>query len=301
MTSVAYIISAYKLPEQLIRLVGRLNTESTNFFIHVDRKTDEATFARIAGALEPLANVHLLERHTCHYGGFGHVRATLKGIDELVRLGLPADHVVLLTGQDYPIRSNEEIAEFFCRHRGESFLEHFSLPSSEWTNGGLDRIEAWHVRLAGRYVRIPPRRRARLRRRLPGGLRPFGGSPYWCLSRECVDYVHAFVGRSPSYVRFFRSVNVPDEMFFHTIILNSPFRGSVVNDDLRFLEWRDPETAGGPAVLGASDLERVRASDDLFARKFDLTVDAEVLDLLDEAVGATPAASYERLRRTTTS
>ena len=283
--NLAYIISAYKLPEQLVRLVARLNTDASHFVIHVDEKSDDAVFEPIATALEPLSNVRLLERHRCDYGGFGHVRATLKGITELVRLGLPFDYVILLTGQDYPIKSNERIAEFFREHRGQSFLDYFSLPSDGWKGGGTDRFESWHLRLRGRHVRIPRRHATSLlRRRIPLGLRPFGGSPYWCLSRACIEYVAAFVERSPSYVRFFRFVDVPDEIFFHTILLNSPLRGELVNDDLRYVEWRDPEVAGGPALLGTPDLEKVMSSTSLFARKFDITFDADVLDLIDARI-----------------
>src|SRR5438093_10245571 len=112
-------------------------------------------------------------------------------------------------------------------------------------------IEYWHVRFGGRYLRLPPGRQW-IKRRFPRGMRPFGGAPYWCLARECVEYVHEFVARSPRFVRFFKYVNVPDELFFHTIVLNSPLRDTVVNDDLRYTEWREPEVAGGPAILGRS-------------------------------------------------
>jgi hypothetical protein len=67
-------------------------------------------------------------------------------------------------------------------------------------------------------------------------------------------------------------------MFFHTIVMNSPLRDSVVNDELRHVDWtRDPL----PAVFGAGDLETLRRSPKLFARKFDATFDAEILDLID--------------------
>jgi hypothetical protein len=280
----AYIVSAYKLPGQLLRLVSGLAAETSHVLVHVDKKTDDDVFRRIAEPLAPFPNVHLLERHSCHYGGFGHVQATLKGIDELFRLGLPFDYAILLTGQDYPIRSNEEIAEFFHEHRGDSFLEYFSLPSDAWADRGMNRIEAWHFRLRGRYFQFPRGTRKRFRRSFPRGLRPFGGSPYWCLSRECIEYIHAFLQRSPSYVRFFRYVDVPDEIFFHTIVLNSPLRDTVVNDDLRYLEWREPELAGGPALLGESDFDKIMSSGDLFARKFDITVDADILDMIDAQI-----------------
>jgi hypothetical protein len=281
----AYIISAYKLPDQLTRLVRRLDTETASFFVHVDRKTDDATYRRMAEPLSGLDNVHLLERHRCHYGGFGHVEATVKGIRELFRRGIPFDHVLLLTGQDYPIASNRRIGAFFREHEGLSFMTHFPLPSDEWQGGGMDRIESWHVRFGSHYYRIPGGS-GRLGRRFPAGLRPFGGSAYWCLSRECTEVVHEFLEDTPSYVRFFRFVNVPDEIFFQTILLNSPLRDAVLNDDLRHLEWRRPEVAGGPAVLGRPDFERIMGSGKLFARKFDTSQDAEILDLIDEAIGA---------------
>jgi hypothetical protein len=288
--NLAYVVSAYKLPEQLVRLVSRLDTEGSHFFIHVDRQSGNEVYKRIAEPLARLSNVHLLERHVSVYGGFGHVRATLKGIDELLRLGLPFEYVILLTGQDYPIKSNERIASFFEAHRGRSFLEHFPLPFAQWSHGGLDRIEAWHLRFRGRHFRFPSRGGAPLRRRLPFGMRPFGGSPYWCLSRECIEYVRSFLDRSSRYIRFFKYVDVPDELFFHTIVLNSELRDSVVNDDLRYVEWRDPEVAGGPAVLGKGDLNKISSSGDLFARKFDISVDAEVLDLIDAEIHADRAA-----------
>jgi hypothetical protein len=79
---------------------------------------------------------------------------------------------------------------------------------------------------------------------------------------------------------------VPDEHFFHTIVLNSPLKDTVVNDDLRYLEWHHPDVAGGPAVLGRQDYKKVMTSEALFARKFDVTHDSEVLDMIDAAIGA---------------
>lgn len=41
---IAYIILAYKLPEQIIRLVNRLNTPESSFFIHIDSRTNNVVF-----------------------------------------------------------------------------------------------------------------------------------------------------------------------------------------------------------------------------------------------------------------
>jgi hypothetical protein len=269
----AYIISAYKNLSQVARLVRRIECEGNALFVHVDKKTNDDDYRAFANGLTDVPSLHLLERHVCHWGGFGHIRATLKGLDELLARRVPFDYVILLTGQDYPIKSSDFIGEFFEENRGMSFMGFGSLPTKWWSpRGGLDRVEYWHLRLYGNHFRSP------LKRRFPAGLRPFGGGAYWCLSRECVEYVSDFVGNRPDVVQFFKHVDIPDEIFFQTVIMNSELRGTVVNDNLRYVDW----TRGRrPAILETSDFERLRDSSKLFARKFDVRRDENVLDLID--------------------
>jgi hypothetical protein len=87
--------------------------------------------------------------------------------------------------------------------------------------------------------------------------------------------------KNPALVRFFKYVDVPDEIFFQTVLLNSPYRDIIVNDNLRHIDWKDP-TAGSPAVLTRSDFPALAESPKLFARKFDVRVDAGILDMIDE-------------------
>lgn len=273
MTSVAYIVSAYKLPRQLDRLVRRLEGPGVTFTVHVDRKTPRRVYEEMVSRTRDL-DVVFVPRHVSHWGGFGHVRTSLKGIDRLVKERVPFDYAVLLTGQDYPLRSAAGIAAFLRHARQRSFMKHYPLPYPPWgARGGLDRIEDWHLITFRRlHLALP------LQRRLPLGLNPYGGGAYWCLTREAVEYVHGFIREHPEYVRFFEHVLVPDELFFQTIILNSDLRYSVENDHLRYLDWsREP----APATLEVRDLPKLLASGKLFARKFDETVDAEIIDLLD--------------------
>lgn len=278
---IAYIVTAYKNPDQAVRLIRRLNADDVHFFVHVDKKTDESVYAQIVAPLNELPNVHFLARHRCDWGGFGHVKATIKGIAEIVRRGLEPDYVILLTGQDYPLVTNAAMKEFFARNNGASFLSHFPLPSKEWEGGGIPRIDRWHIRIRGRHYAVSGRRLS-IERHMPLDLRPFGGSSYWCLSWRCVDYVNRFILENPSYIRFFRYVDVPDEIFFQTILLNSPLRETVVDDDLRYIHWQDWNDAR-PAILGREDFEAVMSSGKLFARKFDTTHDGQILDMIDAA------------------
>lgn len=274
MIPLAYIVSAYQLPAQVERLLRRLQAPGVTLVVHVDRKTRRSVYEEMTARTRDL-DVEFLPRHRSHWGGFGHVRTTLKGIEYLVREQVAFDYAVLLTGQDYPLRPPAGITGFLEAAQGRSFMNHWPLPFEPWGDrGGLERIEDWHFITYNRlHFSLP------LRRRLPLGLEPYGGGAYWCLARPLVEFVDHFVHEHPEYVRFFEHVLIPDELFFQTLIMNSPHRDSVENDNLRYLDWtRTP----APAILERDDLPALISSGKLFARKFDERVDAVVLDLLDE-------------------
>jgi hypothetical protein len=186
---------------------------------------------------------------------------------------------VLLTGQDYPLKAPDAIERFLAAAEGRSFLAY--RPA---TGRFLKRVTRrhWHGTVLGRRVRLPNRFMPfSTRREAPGGLEPFTGSAHWCLSRACLEHV---ANLDPETVASFRHTSSPDEAFFQTILVNSPLRSSIVNDDLRFADW----SLGGPSprVLTSYDLDRMRASHCLFARKFDPRIDAAVLDGIDAMIDA---------------
>jgi hypothetical protein len=279
----AFLISAYKNLSQVARLIRRLDADGALFLVHVDRKTDDAQYLALVNELADLPSVHFLERHACHWGGFGHVRATLKGIDWLVGRGVPFDCLILLTGQDYPIKSNCFMDHFFAEHRGRSFMLFDSMPTEQWSpRGGLDRIEYAHLRFYGRHLRLP------FKRSFPRGLQPYGGGAYWCLSRDAVEYISRLINDRPDVVAFFKHVDIPDEIFFHTVLLNSPLADTVVNNNLRYIDWtRGPR----PAILETADFEALARSPKLFARKFDVAHDERILDLIDDRLLASAEAA----------
>lgn len=291
----AYIISAYKLPDLLVRLVNRLHSQNASFFIHVDKKTPRHVFDRMKHGLTDFDNVFFLQRHKCYHGDFGHVRASLKGIREIVSQDAPFDYVILLTGQDYPLKTNAEIEAFFTKNQDTSFVEHFPLPFSGWgEDGGMERIERRHYRLMGQNVGFPVGAKTgrflpikkllnvpfSVRPEFPAGLKPYGGSSYWNLSREAISYVSDYVNHNPGFVRFFSRTWVSDEIFFQTLLLNSPLRDKIVDDSLRYVEWHRPGKK--PDILGKDDFNALRSSSKLFARKFDPGVDGDILDMIDK-------------------
>lgn len=270
---IAFVIAAHKNPEQVVRLVRRLASDRAAFILHVDRRASAEIEAAIRAGTSDVEDVHFVERHRCYWAGFGVVAAMLDAFDLLLERNVGFTHAVLLSGQDYPLRPTAEIERFFADGEGQTFMKCAPLPTPFWVEGGLSRIEDWYL-VSRRRVRV----RVPWRRSIPGGLTPHGGETWGSFARPMAAYIREFVQHNPRYVRFFRHVLHANELFFQTIMMNSPLSHSVVQDDLRYIDWSvDP----GPALLRTSDFERLAESGKLFARKFDVAVDGAILDQLD--------------------
>ena len=294
---ICYFISAYKLPEQVVRLVKKLDSPGTWFYIHVDKRSGDQIFQVIKEDLRSLENVVFLKRHSSYYGSFGHVRATLKGIDTLLRSNSDFDYVVLLTGQDYPIKTNVYIQDYLNANYGKSFMSHYTLAdpfSGKWRER-LSRLYYFNEQGSHTFPGYKVFRHVLykmwkvskstmdLELFFPTGITPFFGNAYWVLFRKHVEYIAKFVHRNPGYLGFFKHTRVPDEVFFHSILLNSGDCSYIVNDDLFYIDWSEHKSS--PAILTTQHLTQLQNTEDLFARKFDTTVDGLILDLIDSQVG----------------
>lgn len=292
---IAYIILVHKNPQQVKRLIGALRHANVSFYLHIDRKVDSRPFHAVLDEVNNKDIFFVRNRARVYLCGFSLVQATLNAMQEIqqANVGGDLDYVFLLSCQDYPLKTNDEIFGFLESNYGKEFIRYSEMPAPFWHKGGMYRIERYHL------VDFPLGRLEQLasailpRRRFLDGFTPYGGSMWWCLTYECVKYVLDFVRSNKEFVRFFKYAFIPCETFFQTIVLNSPFArnavgkisGAELGDDLRYLRWSKESGGWHPEILTKEDLEVLVQSDRLFARKFDIDVDSAILDLIDERRG----------------
>jgi len=294
---IAYLILAFKLPEQLVRLVRKLSDRDTYFFIHIDKKIKPELFQHFVQLIEPNDNVIFIKRHNSDWGRIGCIEAKLEGINEIKKMGVDFDYLINLSGQDYPIKSNQQIADFLQENYGKSFLNYNPIPYRDHPHLD-DLINYWHFYFYKYHLVFPKEnmffspilsqlwkpiaRRIKVRPKLPLGYKPYYGSSYWCFTRELIDYVHAFTRENQSFVRWFSHVQFPDEFFFQTMLMNSPYKNEIIDNNLRYIDFSSKKA--NPKVLTVDDFPKFTGSGKLFARKFDQNVDNAVLDMIDETI-----------------
>lgn len=278
--SVAYLVLAHENPRHFARLLSALASPTAAFFVHIDKKS-QVEFTHDLSADTVRFSTH---RSRVHWGDFSMVEATLALLSEALRDPRHFDRLVLLSGTDYPIRSASYIESVFALHRETEFISMVRMPS-EAADKPLSRLTRYRpspdetlvesiIGRALRKARLAPRERDF--KKVLGELAPYAGWQWWALTRGACEYIEHFCAANPKIVNFFRNTHIPDEMFFQTIIANSPYKNRV-SRNLTFADWtaggRSPARLSNEHVHGFASVTRFGSHDVygdgeiLFARK----------------------------------
>ena len=269
---VAYLVLSYTHPELVRRLVARLQTGLVAVH-HDDRRSKLGEIDALRIPPTPI-----------EWGHGSQLAAILRCLRALREHKW--DWLVLLSGQDYPVRPVKQIEAELLAAPFDAFIRFKPVPPRRMRRGGVDEFARrytyrWRpgptalakldplvqVRAlpCGRYVGFPAR----------PPLPVFHGSDWFSLSRRAVDTV---LSAPPAIVDHFLHTVIPTEAFVHTVLANSELR--LANDHRRYAVF-DPPTAPSPRVFGLDDVDAVLASGADFARKFD---DQRVLDAIDRRI-----------------
>ena len=271
------LIHAHKDLDQLNALVDQLVDDEFLIYVNVDAKS-----AIDVGRLHPAT--HLVRRRIdIRWGDFSQVQATLNSMRQVVDEVPAFDKLVFISAQDFPLLPNRRLKIELAALAGRELLDCVQVGPQGWScaqryqyfyRDGGGALAVLACRVANRAMRI-----GGLARAMVNGWQPWGGSSWWSLSRDCAKAIVRQVRDDPAIVRFFRSVSCPDELFFQTLVMNSPFRERVLANNFRHIAWA-PSDGPNPKVLEAGDFEAIRASSAHFCRKLDPGASAALLPLL---------------------
>ena len=96
------------------------------------------------------------------------------------------------------------------------------------------------------------------------------GSNWFSITHDTACYV---LNKYNNYKKYFRHTLCPDEIFLQTILINSPDISRIIDENLRYIDWN----RGNPYILKQEDYNMLMDSNKLFARKFDINVDRNII------------------------
>ena len=319
--NIAYLIQAHNQPLLLQRLIDRLNQPHISFFIHFDKKSKVTDSAR--ELLKDYKNVQIISEYAVNWMGYTQVAAWIVLMKLAKASGQEFKYFVLMSGQDYPIKNNDEINAFYEQHTCD-FLSFVAI--KDLAQKFKNKVAYYH------FYDVPyinPRHPAKIpflvylyfgghkfmrkyapTRKFYNGMEPYFGSNWFAITGETLSYILDFLEKNPGYISFMKYTEAPDETFFHTIIFNSERKLNIYRYDdylrflenrkegerynpeygsLRYMDWSERGNKPKPAVLDNDYFNELAESKDLYARKVDEKASAELLDKIDrELLGYHP-------------
>lgn len=302
---IAYLILAHKDPKHLGKLIQKLKTSNSFFFVHIDLKSNIDHFIHLKQD-----NVFFINERIPIYYDYSLVQATLSLLDNALNNMIFFDYFIRLHGVDYPVQPAFYIEEFFTNNFGKEFIETMPRCSGD-KEFPIKRIEKYEIRgnttIVKRwifhfftYLRI---KRNRFHEFQNFRLIPYWGSALWALSRDACEYTRYFSEKYPKIINFYKNTHAPEEMIFQTILGNSPYINRITNY-LHYVDWstqlRHPPELTEKHLSIFSDTLAVRDGNReiLFANKFS-SQNENVVDMLDKIIEGKEAA-YRRFNAIST-
>lgn len=283
----AFLILAHRCDKTLDTLLRMLDDGRNDVFLHMDAKCADYEPAAFALKFEH-ASFYSIPRRNITWGGVSLVLAELDLLEAATNEGTYSFYH-LLSGQDLPIKNQDEIHGFFDSHMGVEFVRYDLLPFHNgervyghwlWNKSRTTHYHNFLYRLDMIIARVAQRV---VRREYDVTFQK--GDQWFSIGDEFARYT---VSKRNWVESLFASSICADELFIQTLLWNSPFKNCVyrqlgeVNDDAiqRLIDWK----RGAPYTFGIDDFEELKKSTLLFARKFNCGMDDKVIDAVEKMV-----------------
>lgn len=282
---VAHLILSYKNPEQLNKLIEIMSIDEFTFFIHLDKKIDYNKFEFISKR----NNVFFIKnRVEITWGSLSMSNAIIESFKEIINHD-KFDNISVITSQHLPIKTPNEILKYLSENKDFQFFRCIPYnPENEWWKICEKRILKYSLiewKIPGKYKIENIINKILPNRKTPNNYTIVGSPSCYCFTSDCVKYIVKEYKINSELIKYFKYVWGSDEFIFSTIIYNSKFRDKI-NDCLVYVEFPDKKD-GHSKVLQKSDYVKIKNSGKFFARKFDPTIDNEIIDMINNSRNGT--------------
>ncbi|XP_053953163.1 xylosyltransferase oxt [Anastrepha ludens] len=276
---------------QVYRLIKTLYAPDHIFYIHVDAR-QTYLYRKLLELESKFPNIRLgRKRFSTIWGGASLLTMLLQCMEDLLAKEWQWDFVINLSESDFPVKTLDKLADFLTANKGYNFVKSHGRETQRFVQKqGLDKT---FVECDTHMWRIGDRQ-------LPSGIQIDGGSDWVALSRPFVQYVITESQFDPllqGLLTIFRHTLLPAESFFHTVLRNSRFCNTYIDNNLHVTNWKRKlgckcqykhvvDWCGcSPNDFKPEDWPRLQSTENkmlFFARKFEPIINQAVLVQLEE-------------------
>lgn len=294
-----FLIIAHTHLVQLGQIIEVLSSPNHYFFINIDLKNVNGI--KYMQKYANQRNVYFItgkERMEVSHGGYSMVECTLKLLHKAQEKGM--DYYHLMSGQDFPCRSNNEFDDFFAKNEGYSYM---LMDSDKFRRESMvrkypSRIKPWYfydikhrdvslVNFVARGLNFVSRR-FEWRKDIPN---LWGAWQWFSWHKTVTDYVLKEELNNQSFFRRFQHTSCSDELIFATLLHDHRDQLKIIsNNSLRYINWKKfvegRKKKNSPLILNEDEYDDIVESGVFFCRKVDPIISRKLLSLLEERINA---------------
>ena len=287
----AYLIMAHSEYEQLGLLLQMLDFPGNDIYLHIDKKSNEPNVDELLKDVR-YSQVYIYQEFKVYWGDFSQTACEVFLLEKAYEGKY--DYYHLLSGADLPLCSQKKIQSFFEENYGKEYVRYWG---EEFPEGCKVWIETYHP--LQRYLRISKNHFVnscfeRIDKileviqkmcginRLKNEEKVFQkGATWFSITNNLVCEII----KSKEWIyNTFKNTRSSDEIFIQTILKNSRLdinraeTGYEIEGlaGLRYIDWE----RGTPYVFKSLDFEELMSCGYLFARKFSIKQDEEIVKRL---------------------
>ena len=316
----AYLIICHKDAQHVSRLVHRIHSENSHVFVHVDKNASNEFYNDLCARISDLKYCKVLEERK---HGVLDDRSLVDISMMLVACakktaqqnGFQYSYYVNMSGQDYPIRSMSFVEETLEKNYPDLYLDCKEGVAGHWVERKFERNKSlilyrnWVLKCKNDMVKKALQGLGVLLRKIlkifgqttlqrirKRGWKCYGGSAWWILPDCVIDAIEKEYNEKTEFASIMLDESVtPEETFFQSMAMHLFYPEGVDKNhtDMKVQEFKTYVDFGfmsgrpvvcHPYVITMEAYDRLCTEDYWFARKFDSSVDAEILDKIDETL-----------------
>lgn len=270
----AYLIVAHNNFNVLQHLILALDDKRNDIYLHIDKKVK--CHPKI---VTRYSNLKILTNPVeVNWGGYSLIQAEMLLFESAYKSQgtVQYSYYHLLSGVDYPLKTQDYIHDFFSQNSGKEFIGFFC--------GDISRELLQKVQVYVPFESLFRSARFSILRRIIVYLQViFGGvrnkditlkkGANWVSVTN--DFVKYLLSQKKNIKKRFRNTFCGDEVYKQTICWNSPYKNRLycVNDEykgcMREINWQHTSRYAYLPSYTTLDYKKLKKSNALFARKFD--------------------------------
>lgn len=241
----AYMIMAHNDFDMLYEILRELDYERNDIFLHIDKKAQKVPFEHLCSAVKK-AKLVIIPRKNVNWGGYTQIACELHLMRSALESGQHT-YYHMMTGAMAPIKSQEEIFEFFDNCGNKEFIGFDNSDNFE------NRVCLYHIyNEIGKAMTKRNQIKVFIRNKFNGFQKKIGysykparnilfkkGFVYWSLTEDAIKYI---LINEKKIKKIYKHSFCGDELFVQTLLYNSEFRKRIYDLDneyescLRFIK-----------------------------------------------------------------